>query len=420
MQDHRSHRRNPFRAVPHGISVAVAGYLTLLTGAAWWAKWKGRTRTTIEPSPNKRFVVMIPAHNEEELIGRTLDSLAAANYPSGLIQVHVAADNCNDNTVSIARARNVEVHERWAPHDGGKGPALQWLWQELRARAEPIDGVVIIDADTTVGPEFFRVMASRLSQGQAVIQSYYAVSRPESSDAAAFRAAALAVRHYLRPLGRTQLGGTAGLHGNGMVFTPDVLDRQQWSNHLTEDIELQLELLLDGVLVDFAPDAEVHAEMPDTIDGSRTQHERWERGRVDLARRYVPTLMHHAVTSKAPHRVACVDAAVDQLLPPLSITAMATAVWLAAGAGLAHRNPDRATRAIKIGLVLLVVQAAHVGSALHMVKAPLALYRSLIRTPRMVAWKTALWLRILVRPSRVAWVRTARNAERLAAVRPSS
>ena len=39
------------------------------------------------------------------------------------------------------------------------------------------------------------------------------------------RAAALAVRHYLRPLARCSLGGTCGLFGNGMGFRADVYRR---------------------------------------------------------------------------------------------------------------------------------------------------------------------------------------------------
>ena len=64
-----------------------------------------------------------------------------------------------------------------------------------------------------------------------------------------------------------------------MVFAADVVRATPVvSDHLTEDIELQLELLLDGEKVAFAPDAVVEAEMPTTLEAaSQTQHERWER-----------------------------------------------------------------------------------------------------------------------------------------------
>src|SRR5690348_8468671 len=45
-----------------------------------------------------RFAVLIPAHNEEVLLGQLLESLAAQDYPREQFQVIVIADNCTDAT----------------------------------------------------------------------------------------------------------------------------------------------------------------------------------------------------------------------------------------------------------------------------------------------------------------------------------
>ena len=42
-----------------------------------------------------------------------------------------------------------------------------------------------------------------------------------------------------------------------MVFTADVLADRRWSGHLTEDMEMQVDLLLDGQRVRYVPDAKV-------------------------------------------------------------------------------------------------------------------------------------------------------------------
>ena len=81
---------------------------------------------------------------------------------------------------------------------------------------------------------------------------------------AGLRAAALTLRHHLRPLGRTTLGASSGLYGNGMAFSRELLEHRAWTNHLTEDIEMQMELLLEGTLVVYAPAAVIEAEMPAT------------------------------------------------------------------------------------------------------------------------------------------------------------
>jgi glycosyltransferase involved in cell wall biosynthesis len=52
---------------------------------------------------------LIPAYNEEAVLGPTLESLARKSRPPD--RVLVIADNCSDRTVEIARAHGVEVHE---------------------------------------------------------------------------------------------------------------------------------------------------------------------------------------------------------------------------------------------------------------------------------------------------------------------
>src|SRR5262249_11776939 len=157
---------------PEAGLVASGAYLAVLTGAAWWADRNRLTRRPPVVAPVTRFAVLIPAHDEERLIGRTLDALAAADYPTERLAVHVVADNCTDRTAAIGRQHGVEVHERVAPDDGGKGPALRWLLQRLRDRGDGFDAVVIVDADTTVSPGFFRAMDTELGAGAEAVQSY--------------------------------------------------------------------------------------------------------------------------------------------------------------------------------------------------------------------------------------------------------
>ena len=66
-------------------------------------------------------------------------------------------------------------------------------------------------------------------------------------------------RHHVRPLGRTTLGARAGSTATAWRSPPSARRRGRGRNHLTEDIEFQMELLLDGILVAYAPDAVVEA-----------------------------------------------------------------------------------------------------------------------------------------------------------------
>jgi len=363
--------------------------------------------------------VLIPAHDEQRLIGSTLDAIVAADYPADLVRVHVVADNCTDGTAAIARAAGAQVHERHDTAHPGKGPALRWLLG--RIAADEVDAYVFLDADTIIDAAFLHEAAKAMAAGASVVQGHYDVRDSTSSPVVAFRAAAFSARTFLRPLGRNAIGGSAGLYGNGMVFAADVIDATSWSDHLTEDIELHLRLLLEsGTLVRFAPSARLEAEMPSTLEASRTQHERWEQGRVELARRYVPTLLRHAVAGGPARRVAYLDAALDQFVPPFSVVVAGAGSWfVVAAARLAADRQRRRSRSLDAvwATIVVLVQTGYVLQALRLVGAPRAVYRSLLGAPRMAAWKLGVWLRVL-RPSRpTTWIRTTRDDRPAASTR---
>jgi hypothetical protein len=206
------------------------------------------------------------------------------------------------------------------------------------------------------------------------------------------------------------LGASCGLFGNGMAFHRDVLDVVAISDHLTEDLELGCELVLAGERIDFAPEAIVRAEMPDTLEASNTQHERWERGRLDVAKRYSGRLLKSAGRSRAPRRVARVDAAIDLMIPPLSVNvAMSVCATLGAWAVALGSRRRSALRVAAVSTLSTAALAAHVLIALRVARAPREVYTSLFAAPRIVWWKVVLWCRMLVGSTDVAWERTARN-----------
>lgn len=381
---------------------APSAYLALITLA-------GRRRHTppAQTGPRTtRFVVLVPAHDEAAGIGATLESLAEVDYPADLVDVHVVADNCTDGTADVVRAHGMTVHERDDLDHPGKGAALNWLFDRLVAGGHDFDAVVIVDADTSVDRGFLPAMDRELTGGVDVAQGFYSVRDPEASTATSFRYAALACRHHLRAAGRCRLGASCGLYGNGMVFRRHVLDGRRWSGHLVEDAEFQNELLLDGVSVRYVPDAVVRAEMPTTASAATTQNERWERGRLQLARRFVPDHARRAV--RGPRRVAHADAVADHLVPPLSALVgfqiVATAI-----AALCAVPRGRSSRAIAIGVVALSVVVGHALAGLQSIGAARHHYISLLQAPKMIVWKIAILTRAATPNADVAWTRTQRN-----------
>ncbi len=378
------------------ILILVTAYVVVLTVGSFLPQ----KRSHIASRPAKRFAVLIPAHDEELLIGVLLDSLNKLDYPRTLFDVHVVADNCTDSTASIAGSYGAEVHERQDSSLIGKGYALRWLLDEVSRSGQEYDAFIILDADSIVSSNFLRVMNDRLLAGSLVIQAYYAVANLTDSWSTALRYVALSLVHYLRPMGKRVFGGSAGLKGNGMCFAASVMRKHGWNTFtLTEDIEYHLKLVSEGIKVDFAPEAVVWAEMPTSLRGAQSQNMRWERGRLEMIRKYVPRLLWLGLATR---NLAQVDAALEQLVPPFSVPVALSGLCLL---GSIIVGSQIATL-VAIGLILC--QLLYVIGGLVLIRAPRHVYLSLLGAPIYVAWKSWLYVAAFSSRRQQKWIRTSR------------
>jgi cellulose synthase/poly-beta-1,6-N-acetylglucosamine synthase-like glycosyltransferase len=342
----------------------------------------------------------------------------------------VVADNCIDQTAEIAQSYGACVYERFNQEQLGKGFALQWLLDKLPKANESHDAFVILDADSIISRNFLRIMDARLSLGERAIQAYYAVRDPDRSWNGSLRYAALAVLHYLRPQGRMLLGGSAGLKGNGMAFSADLLKKHPWSASITEDIDLHMSLILDGERVTFAPDAVVWGEMPDNLASSESQTLRWERGRLEMFRRYLFPLLRAAWREMKNRNIRqsflFSDAVMEHIIPPFSLLmgislamfSVSLTFFLFAQVfklqfhSWLYISPGQARLAgidLWLGTGLLLGQLVYLLAGLHMVRAPRFIYMRLLYVPVFMVWKFWQYIRILFGQGQQGWVRTNRN-----------
>jgi cellulose synthase/poly-beta-1,6-N-acetylglucosamine synthase-like glycosyltransferase len=384
-------------AIVFVVGVAPAAiYTALLTLAAPFGR---RQRVGASPSA-RRFALLVPAHNEEAVLGRTLASLAALDYPADQRDVWLVADNCTDSTAALARAHGARVCERHDLSQPGKGSALAWLLAQIDAAGETYDGYIVVDADSLLSDNFLRAMDARLEGGALAVQGYYTVLLLHGTRAEALRGVALALVHYLRPAAKSALGLSCGLKGNGMCFARDVIVRFGWPTAgLAEDVEFTLLLSANNVRVAFAPEASVRGEIPPTLRAAVSQNRRWEAGRVAAARAAIPLLC------RGLHRrdAAAVDSAVEQLVPPLSVPVVLAALCSGSGALLAAPWLWLPSIAACGSFALYIV------AGLVLAKCTAAQWRALGFAPLYVLWKLALYGLVLAGPRQRAWVRTRRG-----------
>ncbi len=100
--------------------------------------------------------VLVPAYNEAEVIGRTLECLLAQDYPRDRLQIIVASDGSTDGTDAIVKgfsSRGVELHR--AEPRRGKAAVLNAA--VALARGEVL---VFCDANAMFAPDAVRRLAA--------------------------------------------------------------------------------------------------------------------------------------------------------------------------------------------------------------------------------------------------------------------
>ncbi|HEV7129371.1 MAG TPA: glycosyltransferase family 2 protein [Ktedonobacterales bacterium] len=384
-------------------------YLALLTTGAIVASRRRdapSAHVTARATARYRFAVLVPAHDEERVLGGLLESLGRLDYPREDYAICVIADNCADHTAALARGiAGVRVYERVNLAERGKGYALAWMLERLTAEAATFDAYVVIDADAVVDPRFLTAMARALAGGAQALQGKNTVLNVGDSASTALRWIALTLVNHVRPLGRNALGGSSTLTGNGMCLTAALLRRYPWRAFgLAEDYQYYLTLVAHGVCVRYVPQAVVRSLMPTTFRQLRTQDIRWESreaGQRAWQWRVARQLLADGVRQRDWMRL---DALAEFLTPPLSVLACACALGLTLG--LLLRSP----LAVLLGALLVGVLLGYVGSVFYLLRPPLAVYRALPHAPRFAARK--LWIYFVLSRSRkhtATWVRTSRT-----------
>jgi len=250
--------------------------------------------TAGSPVPVGRLYALVPAHDEEDQIGETIESLRDQTLPPD--HILVIADNCSDRTVEIAQSYpGVEVFQTVGnthKKAGGLNQALDMLRERGTLRAE--DAVLVMDADSALEGRFLEGAVRRLAMGDVAGVGGTFYGKPGGGLVGMFQRNEYA--RYARDVGRLQ-GNVLVLTGTATVFRAGVFDHVRWArsegilpgaadrvydtNVLTEDNELTLALLHLGYQIISPIDCRLSTDVMTTWGDLMRQRLRWKRGALE-------------------------------------------------------------------------------------------------------------------------------------------
>lgn len=241
-----------------------------------------KAKTYPETDIRKRYGVVIPARNEERVIGNLIESIKKQDYDQSKIDIFVVADNCTDQTANIARSLGCIVYERFDDKKKRKGWAMEYLFDNIQKDygIESYDAYFVFDADNLLEPNFIHEMNKAFVVNKHIVTSYRNSKNFETN----WVSAAYGIHFYGRTVynhrPRNYFGTGTHLSGTGFVIGSHLLKDGWHYSTLTEDSELTMVMSSRNIRIGYCEQAVHYDEQPTSFRVGFRQRVRWTRGRL--------------------------------------------------------------------------------------------------------------------------------------------
>jgi biofilm PGA synthesis N-glycosyltransferase PgaC len=267
--------------------LAFVAFYPVCTAALWMAggvlfRVLDEDNEFVEPAGGWPGVtVLIPAYNEEQVIGTCVGAALAVDYPE--LEVIVLDDGSSDGTEAAAleaSGGDERLRVLRDPFNRGKANRLNEGFRQARHEL-----VVVTDADTHLHPRALRLLVARIGKEPIVAA---VAGAPHVTNRSGFLLAMQVLERaaIIGLIRRTQsltgrVGVVAGVLG---LFRRDrVLEVGGYDTRMaTEDIDLTWKLLLRGWQTVYEPRALVGMQVPSSLKALWAQRKRWARGQGEV------------------------------------------------------------------------------------------------------------------------------------------
>jgi cellulose synthase/poly-beta-1,6-N-acetylglucosamine synthase-like glycosyltransferase len=288
------------RTVTNGIFVFAVVFIWLmllyqfvLTIGGFLCKRKTLKEEAIEVADSllPSVSILIPAKNEEKVIGSLLERIREFDYPPEKIEVVVINDGSTDSTekiISAIGARDDRIKLFNIPiAEGGKGKSAA-LNKALKRTVN--DAIVIYDADNVPEKDSLRKLCKSLVLDKrlaAVTGKFRAYNKGRNLLTRLINIEGI-VFQWIIQAGRWHFFKISAIPGTNFVIWKRVLEELGgWDPQaLTEDSELTFRIYEKGYLIKFMPNATTWEQEPENLKVWLRQRTRWAQGNNYIIAKY--------------------------------------------------------------------------------------------------------------------------------------
>ena len=270
---------------------SVYGYINFIKSM----KEKRMVDTQIFDLPT--CTILIPAHNEEVVIGQTIEAMLNLHYPKDKLKIMVINDGSKDRTKDIIESYAAN-DSRVVLYDVPKGQGGKGKSRALNLGVKQVQSevIAIYDADNTPDPMALHYLVASLVSNKelgAVIGKFRTVNKNRNLLTRFINIETLSFQSMLQA-GRWQLHNIATLPGTNFVMWKWLIDELEgWDEEaLTEDSELSIRIYELGYKIKFLPYAITYEQEPETWKVWIKQRVRWVRGNNYVLAKFIKHIPH--------------------------------------------------------------------------------------------------------------------------------
>lgn len=248
--------------------------------------------------------ILVPAHNEEKVIGRTVKSLLLLNYPKDKMELIVINDNSSDNTRKLLQ----EIKEDYGEYNftvintndktGGKGKSNALNIGFATSKGEYI---AVYDADNTPERNALRYLVNTIHKDEslgAVIGKFRTRNKGRNLLTKFINIETLSFQ-WMAQAGRWQLLNLCTIPGTNFIVRRSIIEELSgWDiKAIAEDTEISFRIYKMGYKIKFMPKAVTWEQEPENLKVWFKQRTRWAKGNIYVLLKYIRGIFNNNVKS---------------------------------------------------------------------------------------------------------------------------
>jgi cellulose synthase/poly-beta-1,6-N-acetylglucosamine synthase-like glycosyltransferase len=269
-------------------------------------------RTSHKSGLNKqhKIAVLIPAYKEDNVIVNVAQKALKQSYPQKLYDLIIIADSLKQDTLNKLRKLPISLIEVTFKKST-KSKALNKAMDKI---GDNYDIALVLDADNVMEYDFINKINKAFNNSYKVVQGHR-IAKNHNTNFAVLDAISEEINNHIFRKGHRVLGLSSALIGSGMAFNYVLFKNMMKKISAVGgfDKDLELNLLKNGIKIEYLENALVYDEKVSKPQTFSNQRKRWLSAQFIYFRKYFFSGIYMMITKR---NIDFFDKVYQMILPP--------------------------------------------------------------------------------------------------------